>query len=81
MQTGRLRDSYTSNWLRGLHTVLGCSLTLLLYGQGVELTEAKWETRYSALAGSFVYFLESNTSRSKKTYHSYATHYVGMIVR
>jgi hypothetical protein len=44
--------------------------------------EAKWESRYGALAGPFLYLLESDSSRSYKTYHSYVTfHYLDVIVR
>lgn len=48
--------------------------------QGVGHREAEWEDRYGALAGPFLYLLKSESSRSYKTYHSYATsHYLNMI--
>ncbi|XP_024403056.1 uncharacterized protein [Physcomitrium patens] len=37
---------------------------------GVGHREAKWESRYGALAGPFFYLLESESSRSYKTFHS-----------
>jgi vacuolar protein sorting-associated protein 13A/C len=42
----------------------------VLSWKGVGHREAKWEDRYGALAGPFLYLLESESSRSYKTYHS-----------
>ena len=55
-------------------------MTFMLFAQGVGHRDAKWESRYGALAGPFLYLLESDNSKSYKTYHSYATHSLGMIV-
>ncbi|KAG0557949.1 hypothetical protein KC19_11G167800 [Ceratodon purpureus] len=42
----------------------------VLSWKGVGYREAKWESRYGALAGPFLYLLESDSSRSYRTYHS-----------
>jgi len=42
----------------------------VLSWKGVGHREAKWESRFGALAGPFLYLLESKTSRTYKTYHS-----------
>ncbi|KAG0604101.1 hypothetical protein M758_10G145000 [Ceratodon purpureus] len=42
----------------------------VLSWKGVGHREAKWESRYGKLAGPFLYLMESENSRSYKTYHS-----------